>query len=87
MYFAEGDSCAQVGTVASKKTFPHAVQRNRARRLLRAAFRMTKSELKPGMRIVLIGRKKILDVKSDIVAAELRKFYKKAGIAEKLNRD
>lgn len=83
MYYTKGNTDSQVGTVTSKKTFPHAVQRNRARRLLRAAYRFTKSEIEPGVRMVLIGRRKILDVKSDAVADELRRFYRKTGIAKR----
>ncbi len=70
----------QVGTVASKKTFHDAVDRNRARRLLREAYRRSREHLLPGVRLVLLGRRRILGAGSAEVAGEFRKACMKAGI-------
>ena len=70
----------KVGMVASKRTFPHAVGRNRARRLLRTAYRVSRDKLAPGVRMVLIGRGRILGVKSGEVLCEFRRLCKKARI-------
>lgn len=51
------------GLVATKKTFPLAVQRNRAKRLLRAWLIETESLLNPDMDYVFIARSAILESK------------------------
>ena len=70
----------QVGTVASKKTFHDAVQRNRARRLLREAYRQNRPGLVPGVRIILLGRRRILEATSPEVSEDFRRTCRKAGI-------
>ena len=70
----------QVGTVASKKTFHDAVERNRARRLLREAYRLNRAGLVAGVRIILLGRRRILDASSREVAEDFRRTCRKAGI-------
>ncbi len=70
----------QVGTVASKKTFHDAVQRNRARRLLREAYRLNRAGLVPGVRIILLGRRRILEANSLEVSEDFRRTCRKAGI-------
>lgn len=51
----------KMGAVVSKKTFPHAVQRNRARRLMREAYRLSKSCVADGHWLLLIGRRRIAE--------------------------
>lgn len=77
----EGD-VGRVGTVASKRTFHDAVQRNRARRLLREVYRIARARLKPGVQLVLVGRRRILEASSREVAEAFERICRKAGIWE-----
>ena len=72
----------RVGTVASKRTFHDAVQRNRARRLLREAYRTARARLKSGVQLVLVGRRRILEASSREVAEAFERTCRKAGIWE-----
>jgi ribonuclease P protein component len=76
----QGGGVGRVGTVASKRTFHDAVQRNRARRLLREAYRTQRAHLEPGVQLVLLARRMILKATSREVADEFRRQCRKAGI-------
>ena len=76
----QGGGVGRAGTVASKRTFHDAVQRNRARRLLREAYRTQRAHLEPGVQLVLLARRMILKATSREVADELRRQCRKAGI-------
>ncbi len=76
----QGDGVGRVGTVASKRTFHDAVQRNRARRLLREAYRTQRVHLQPGVQLILLGRRRILQATSREVTEEFRRTCRKAGI-------
>lgn len=67
--------CIRYGITTSKK-IGGAVQRNRARRLLRAAFRSVQAEAIPGKDYVFVAREKILAAKSYQVAAVMKKCLK-----------
>lgn len=72
-----------MGVVTSKRSLRQAVQRSRARRLLREAFRLLRPQLKTGFDMVLIARWKIDGVKCDIVQRDLRYLCRKAGLLNK----
>ena len=74
------DAACRVGVVASKRTFRQAVQRNRARRLLREAFRLNRSQIAGDVDLVLLARRKILDVKRPAVERDLLRVCHQAGI-------
>ena len=76
----QGEGVGRVGTVASKRTFHDAVQRNRARRLLREAYRTQRAHLQPGVQLILLGRRRILQATSREVAEEFMRTCRKAGI-------
>ena len=53
---------SRCGVIASKRTFRRAVDRNRAKRLLREAFRLERAKLPFACDVVLVARKRILEV-------------------------
>jgi ribonuclease P protein component len=68
-----------VGIVASRK-IGNAVQRNRARRLLREAYRLNKHILKPKLQTVIVARAGINGKDLPEVAAALLGLFGDAGV-------
>lgn len=75
----------KLGVVVSRRTFPLSVERNRAKRLMREAFRLSKGCVGDGAMVLLIGRRRLVanGVKAAAVAQEFRSFCRKCGIARK----
>jgi len=75
----------RLGITASRKMSRLAVKRNRAKRLLREAFRQTGSEL-AGLRNrydwVFNTRRLIIEAKAEAVAADLRRIIAQVGRIE-----
>lgn len=75
----------RLGITASRKMSRLAVKRNRAKRLLREAFRLTGSELN-GLSNrydwVFNARRLIVEAKAEAVAAELRRMIAQVGRSE-----
>jgi len=67
---------ARIGVAAGKR-IGGAVQRNRARRLLREGVRPLYPSIAPGWDIVLLARHAILDVKSTRVTAQLEQVFRR----------
>jgi len=67
-------------TVTAGKGIGNAVQRNRAKRLLRAALQEVISDIQPGYQGILIARKGLLDVNSQETTQALKSLLQKAGI-------
>ncbi len=67
-------SHSRCGVIASKRTFRRAVDRNRAKRLLREAFRQERDRLPIVCDVVLVARRKILDDGVSAVCRDLRKL-------------
>lgn len=72
---------ARCGVVCSRKFDKRAVKRNRARRLLLEAFRLTKQKLAP-CQIIFIPRRDILQAKMQQVATRMEGMFEKAGLLE-----
>ena len=68
------------GVIASKRTFHDAHQRNRAKRLMREAYRTRRERVADGALLVLIGRRRILDATSGDVCAEFERTCRRAGV-------
>ena len=66
--------------VAVTKKVGGAVQRSRAKRILRAGYRAVEPELKTGYLVVVHPRQDILQAKSTDVERELRKGFAKLGM-------
>jgi len=69
----------RVGFAAGKK-LGDAVTRNRVKRMLREAYRMSQHKLISGVDLIIVGRKSIISEKTATVSAALNHLYGRAGI-------
>ena len=72
----------RLGITVTKK-IGGAVERNRAKRVLTAAFNEVAGEISAGWEFVLVARTRILKVKSQDVALLLKEFLEQEGITKK----
>lgn len=78
-FLEDSEVSPAAGVIVSKKTFRHAVDRNRAKRLMREAFRLqvAKGGVPAGAEWIFVARrqiadKKVADVEADIAALGAR---------------
>ena len=76
----------RLGLSVSKK-LGGAVQRNRAKRVVRAAYDTVKNDLATGNLIVISPRTSVLDAKSTQVAEELRYAFLSLGLLSQSDKD
>ncbi len=66
--------------ITTSKKIGNAVQRNRSRRVVRAALRELYGELDGGYDVVFVSRSRTAFTKSTELAAIMRESFKKAGV-------
>ncbi|HDN04725.1 MAG TPA: ribonuclease P protein component [Chloroflexi bacterium] len=71
--------------VTAGTSIGNAVQRNRAKRLLRAALREVIADFPPGYNGILIARKPLVDANFSQTSAALKSLLNQAGIASSNN--
>ena len=72
----------RIGFVTGKK-IGGAVERNRAKRLMKESYRLLQHEILEGIDIVLIGRAGLPKAKFEIVQKSVREILKKAKVLKK----
>jgi ribonuclease P protein component len=77
-------SQSRVGFIASKKNFPKAHDRNRAKRLLREAFRTQLFALRPGFDIIVLYRYKLKQLRFETIAHDISIFLEKNNLLQKI---
>ena len=68
--------------VAAGRSVGHAVQRNRAKRMIRAALTSKQEQVTPGWDVVVIARKAIRNVKFDQLCEALHGLLMSAGLLD-----
>ncbi len=80
IWVGEGARDLRLGVVASKRTFRRAVDRNRAKRLLREAFRLERDGIEGAADLVIVARRRILDAGVITVRQEFCRLVSGLGI-------
>ena len=74
-----GQNRCRLGITAGKK-LGGAVKRNRAKRVITAAFRDCAPYIKPNYDFIIVARTRILNIKSTAAAESMLKLFREAGI-------
>lgn len=77
--------CCRIGITAGKKTFRHAVERNRVRRIIRAAFSECSGSVTGGYDIVFVARSRIIELNSRELAALMKRQLDALGCLDEKN--
>lgn len=83
LWLRQGEGAAlRLGVVSSKKVSNRAVDRNRARRVLRAIYREHRAEFRGEVDVVIIARRRLLSASHEEIEEELLRLARKAGLIE-----
>ncbi len=74
------DAGRRAGVVVSKRTFRRAVDRNRAKRLMREAFRLSRHNLMPQVDMILIARAGIAGKRCQEVMSDFEQVCRRAKV-------
>jgi len=74
------ESARRMGAVASRRAFHTAVARNRARRLMREAFRLNRASLRSDADVILVARARMAHMRAPAVASDFCDLCHRAGI-------
>ena len=74
------DASLRLGVIAGKRTLRRAVDRNRAKRLMREAYRLNRHQFSGVCDVVLIARRQIAKSSLTTVENDLLRLARKAGI-------
>lgn len=80
LYVLEDENLSGKAGFAAGKKLGCAVIRNRVKRILREAYRLNQHNLKPNCAVILVGRKNLVDAKSDLAIKSFRDVCKRAKI-------
>jgi ribonuclease P protein component len=78
LHWLRDDAPARLGLAVSRKVDPHAVGRNRIKRVLRDSFRQLRGQLPPGA-YVLVARSAAARADNDALRAALQSLLRRAG--------
>ena len=79
IYAVKSKKNIRLGITAGKK-LGGAVKRNRAKRVITAAFRDCAPYIKPNYDFIIVARTRILNIKSTAAAESMLKLFREAGI-------
>jgi len=76
-------SFSRFGFVVSNKISKKAVERNRAKRLLRESIRLSQKKIKPGYDVMFVSKNGIINKDFEEVKGSVEKVLKSSGLLEK----
>ena len=81
------EAALRLGVVTGRRALRRAVDRARARRMLREAFRLNRFRFRGKADIVLVARGRILNASLQEVEKELLKLAERAGLYERTRQE